>query len=132
MRYNIYGYNLLDAPYVRNITLTEDMVEKDILNIIGKFWNSANSFYHDRGNKKGEEKPTLTLGGDTNGCLTLFSRFSYDGNFPTLRRVGVLMPESHPLFNFTLLSNRINRFIRSGAVSEINLPYFLKQIEDFI
>ena len=132
MRYNIYGDDLLDIPYIRNLTLTDDMGVLDILEIIGKFWNSANSFYHDRGNKEGEKKPALTLGSDKNGCLTLFSRFSYDGaSLPTLRRVGVLVPESHPLFNFTLLYVRINRFVRSGPVSEINIPYFLKQIENF-
>ena len=134
MRYKIYGNDLLsEAPFVRKLTLTDDMTPEDILNIIGKFWGSANSFYHKH--IKGEEqkqKPTLTLGSDKDGCLTLFSRFAFDSNVATLKRVGVLLPETHPLFNFSVISIRINRFVRSGPVSGINFRYFLNQIENFI
>lgn len=130
MRYKIYGNDLTAVPYVRNLNLTDDTSADDILIIITKFWNSANVFYHDL--KKEGKEPTLVLGSDKNEGLSLFSRFSYAQSTATLRRIGVLLPESHPLFNFTLIDTRINRFVRSGPVSEVNFPYFLKQIEDFI
>lgn len=136
MRYIIYGYDLTHttAPFVRNLNLTDETDANDILIIIAQYWNSANRFYYDQ--KRDGIEPTLILASDKNKGLTLFSQFSYNDNdenyIAPLRRIGVLLPESHPLFNFTLIYTRINRFVRSGPVSEVNFPYFLKQIEDFV
>lgn len=129
MRYKIYGNDLTAIPYVRNLNLTDDTGADDILSIAAKFWNSANRFYYDP-EKEGKEL-TLILGSDKNEGLTLFSHLK-GSSVGALKRICVLLPESHPLFNFTLIERRINKFVRSSSVSEINLTYFLKQIEDFI
>jgi len=121
MRYKIYGADVSasEPPYVRSLDITDEMDEYDIINLINKFWKVRH--YYDTA--KGEEKnPKLIIGSDKDGCLTLFLKTD-----ASLKRLGMLLPEVHPLFNHSTVWNAR---LRKVPVSQIK--YFIDQVQQFV
>ena len=121
MRYKIYGTDVFasEPPYVRSLDITDEMDEYDIINLINKFWNIRH--HYNRAEDEGKN-PKLIVGSDKDGCLTLFLRTEV-----SLRRLGMLLPETHPLFNNSTIWNAR---LRKVPVSQIK--YFIDQVQQFV
>ena len=129
MRYKIYGDDIFayEPPFVRSLDITDEMDEYDIINYINKFWKVRH--YYDTAKGEGK-KPKLIIGSDKDGCLTLFLK-----TYASLRRLGILLPETHPLFNhYTLWSARFKFDVsrRRNLFTDSPIKYFTDQIQQFV
>jgi exopolysaccharide biosynthesis protein len=95
------------------------MDEYDIINYINKFWKVRH--YYDTAKGEGK-KPKLIIGSDKDGCLTLFLNTD-----ASLRRLGILLPETHPLFNHSTIWNA-----RLRKVPASQIKYFIDQVQQFV
>ena len=128
MRYKIYGNDINSPPFVRKLQITDSMEASDIYDIIKKFWTpniyiSAQREYERT--KDENKKPELFLGSDKDKCLSLLV---HTGS--SIRRLGILLPETHPLFNFEVLVRKWNMF--KNHVSSLYSIQFIQQMETFI
>lgn len=127
MRYKIYGDDIFayEPPFVRSLDITDEMDEYDIINYINKFWKVRH--YYDTA--KGEGKnPKLIVGSDKDGCLTLFLKTD-----ASLKRLGILLPETHPLFNhYIIWSARFGVTRRRNLFTDSPIKYFTDQIQQFV
>ena len=121
MRYKIYGTDVFayEPPFVRSLDITDEMDEYDIIHLINKFWNIRH--HYNRAEDEGKD-PKLIVGSDKDGCLTLFLRTG-----ASIRRLGMLLPETHPLFNHSTIWNAR---LRKVPVSQIK--YFIDQVQQFV
>jgi len=121
MRYKIYGTDVFasEPPYVRSLDITDEMDEYDIIDHINKFWNIRH--HYNRAEDEGKN-PKLIVGSDKDGCLTLFLRTEV-----SLRRLGILLPETHPLFNHSTIWNA-----RLRKVPASQIKYFIDQVQQFV
>lgn len=129
MKYKIYGIDILEDPFVRTISTADldSMDNLDVLNFISKFWNVRVTY--DRAYNEGKE-PKIIIASDEHGCLSVFMQT----NQGFLRRLSVLLPENHPVYNYNTIMGvmRIQRFQHDSVVGRgINSKYFLRQIEDY-
>ena len=127
MRYKIYGMDVFayEPPFVRSLDITDEMNEYDIINIINKFWKVRH--YYDTLKDEGKN-PKLIVGSDKDGCLTLFLKTD-----TSLKRLGILLPETHPLFNhYNLWSARFDETRRRRLFTDSPIKYFIDQVQQFV
>ena len=112
MRYQIYGADLAQTPYLRFISDedVDQMNAEDVMNYIDKFYqikryyeaslkDSSRAF---PGQPAGGGDVKLFLAKDKHGSYSLFMQKQ-----PALRRIGLLVPETHPIFNIKKLMEAI-------------------------
>jgi hypothetical protein len=143
MRYQIFGTDLTQRPYLRFIS-DEDIEQKDaegVMNYIDKFYHIKKDYDKARkdssiafpGSGEGIEVELL-LAKDKHGSYSLFMKKK-----AALKRIGLLIPEIHPIFNIKMLMESIyNNYIDSlprltYAIRSINnTGYIVNSIQDYV
>jgi len=143
MRYNIYGTDLNQRPYLRFIS-DEDIEQMDaeaVMNYIDKFYLIKKDYemaHKDSsiafpGSGEGIEVKLL-LAKDKHGSYSLFMQKK-----AALKRIGLLVPEIHPIFNIRYLiesvyriNNSYNEYIYSKIRPINNAGYIVNSIQDYI
>lgn len=148
MRYQIFGTDLTQRPYLRFIG-DEDIEQMDaeaVMNYINKFYHIKKDYEIAQkdssiafpGSGEGIEVKLL-LAKDKHGSYSLFMQKK-----AALKRIGLLVPEIHPIFNIKMFIESIIKINNNYQYSKIadqllfkirpinNPGYIVNSIQDYV